>query len=103
MDVAALFPSITTELACKYIGEALAVSKLDFSSFNIEYLCKYVALCATEETIKCAKLWGKIAKPKSKTTLNSYLRHRQQSQFLENPDWRNLTTSDVRNVVSISL
>ena len=104
MDVAALYPSITAEMATKAVRESMKISDLKWNNITIKQLIRYVSVCCDRKLIESDDLGNVIPIPKTKTTLNSLTnpskKTREQhgdNQF--NPTVRNPTESEVKKII----
>ena len=82
MDVTALYPSISKELAMKSIMRSMNKSTIPWDDIDIDRLGRYISLTADSKSIKEAKLTECIPIPKSRTSLNSYTNPTKNSRAL---------------------
>ena len=80
MDVTALYPSISKELAVRTIIKTVKQSNIPWENVDEKQLSRYVALTSDSKLIKDSKLTKCIHKPKTKTTLNSYTNPSKRSR-----------------------
>ena len=80
MDVKALYPSIKKEMAAQAIEEAMTKSKLEWKNIDMKYITRYVSLTVDKETIDKHDLSEVIPKPKSTTTLHSFVNPSSKSR-----------------------
>ena len=108
MDVTALYPSISKELAVRTIIKTVKQSNIPWENVDEKQLSRYVALTSDSKLIKDSKLTKCIYKPKTKTTLNSYTNPSKRSravngdnQFIEPEEPPN--SKQVRSMIALAI
>ena len=81
MDVKALYPSITKELAAAAVIQSFKETTVKFNNINTDDLVKYVSLTTTKQFQIQHKIQQYIPTPKSTTTLNSFQTNPNPNQF----------------------
>ena len=84
MDVAALYPNCKTKGTMAAIEEATKLSGMKFERVNKQFLVKFVSI-TTKGKSGNNRIDEFLQKPKSRTTLSSFLKRKSESQFLGPP------------------
>ena len=71
MDVTALYPSITSEMASRAAKDSIRTSNLIWKNISPKHLIRYVAICCDRDEIVRDKLGEVIPIAKPRTTLHS--------------------------------
>ena len=71
MDVTALYPSITSEMASRAAKDSIRTSNLIWKNISTKHLIRYVAICCDRDEIVRDKLGEVIPIAKPRTTLHS--------------------------------
>ena len=71
MDVTALYPSITAEMAIKAAKESIKTSRLKWRNIDVKYLGRYVSMCCEREVLEKDNLGEGVPAHRPRTTLNS--------------------------------
>ena len=81
MDVKALYPSITKEMARNTVEMVVAPTNLNIQGVDDQVLTRYVALAVDRSRVTKAGVEQYIPVPESRTTLNSYIKVNKDKQF----------------------
>ena len=73
MDVSALYPSITVELAYETMLKVIRDSKLPWENIDITTLERFIALTVSRDELDRLKIGDYIPTPKPRTTFNSWV------------------------------
>ena len=92
MDVSALYPSCKAEKSSLKVEKAFRLSGLEFKHVNREFLVKVVSVI-TGGNHEDPNIREFLAKPKRRTTLNS---------FLKNPSWTKFEDTPIKNSETLS-
>ena len=79
MDVKALYPSCRVAKTTKVIIESFRKAELEFTEINIPFLLKFVSII-TKGVTGIPELDIYLQVPKNRTTLNSWLRRKSETQ-----------------------
>ena len=103
MDVKALFPNCKSRGTCIAIKEAFQSCDLEFESVDKPFLLKFVSILMRGDSGD-RQLNQFLQTPKNRTTLNSYLKRRAESQFLEPPEKppNDLQAKDVQKLLGLA-
>ena len=108
MDVCALYPSISINLASKTMIKVIKESKLSWERVNQTILERYLAISVDSEVLRKHKLLDCLPTAKSRTSLQSWLsptgtakQTNGESQF--HPKVREPSDSEVRTMIAIAV
>ena len=108
MDVTALYPSISKELAKKSIMKTMKSSKVPWSDINVRQLARYIVVISNDKEIKDNDLKERTPTAKPRTTLNSFTNPTKRSratngdnQFTDAPAEPN--DKQIRSMLALAL
>ena len=108
MDVKALYPSVSKQLATRTMVKAVKESNIPWVQVDSHSLSRYVSLIIDRKVIKNQGLDDYIPVPKPRTTLNSYTNPSKEARAVNcdslfNPPAKDPSDREVRKMLALAV